>query len=93
MRYGGIVEEGFLPAFSVNTEDEARRLLTLACPINIEGAFIARELTHEQTLSNLEVFGDRLALAYAFMKKRDDEGATSMETLTNAILTTVHDER
>lgn len=53
--------------FSVDTEEDAERLLILACPRNLNGEFIARELTDEQTLENLQAFSDRLAKAYAFM--------------------------
>jgi len=56
--------------FSVDTEEEAYRLLILACPRNEAGEFIARELVEEQTLENLQAFSDRLANAYQFMKRR-----------------------
>lgn len=59
-----------MPVFSVETEDEARRLLTMACPRTKEGEFIARELVEEQTLENLYAFGDRLRTLYAMMKKK-----------------------
>lgn len=64
VRYGRTVpfDEGFLPVFSVNTEEDAKKLLTVACGTNEQGEFIARELAHEQTLENLYAFGDRLAL-------------------------------
>lgn len=34
----------------------------LACPRGTNGEYIARELAQEQTLENLEAFGQRLAL-------------------------------
>ena len=61
MRYGRTVEDGFLPAYSVGSEAEARHLLTMSCPMNIEGDFVAPELVGDQTLENLEAFGERLA--------------------------------
>lgn len=56
--------------FSVDTEEEARKLLVLTCATTNEGEFIARELVEEQTLENLYAFGDRLRAAYAMMKRR-----------------------
>lgn len=46
--------------FSVGSEAEAKKLLILACSINYDGEFIASELAHEQTVSNLMSFGRRL---------------------------------
>lgn len=63
------VPEGFLPVFSVNTEEEAQRLLMLACKRNYAGELIAPELAQEQTLDNLWAFGDRLEGLYKAMKK------------------------
>jgi hypothetical protein len=59
--------DGFLLVFSVDTEEEAVRLLTVTCPKNYAGEFVARELAQEQTLENLNAFGDRLEAAYARM--------------------------
>lgn len=61
MRYGRAVEEGCLPVFSTDTEEDARRLLVAACSTNLDGEFVARELAEEQTLENLRAFSDRLA--------------------------------
>jgi hypothetical protein len=60
VRYGRTVEPGFLPVYSVDTEEEAKRLLALACPKNLDGEYYARQLTEEQTLENLDVFSDHL---------------------------------
>ncbi len=46
--------------YSVGTEKEAQDLLVLACSTNYKGEFIAKELMHEQTVDNLDAFGDRL---------------------------------
>lgn len=70
VRFGQKCPDGFLPVFSVDTEDEARQLLTLACPRNMDGEFVARELAEEQTLGNLTAFGQRLAELYERMKSR-----------------------
>jgi len=64
VRYGRTVDDGFLPVFSVNTEDEAKRLLVLACPTNLDGDYISPELVKEQTLERLYAFGDRLECIY-----------------------------
>jgi len=57
--------------FSVDTEEEAQRLLFVACPRNMDGEFIARELVEEQTLENLQRFSDKLADAWAFIQRAD----------------------
>ncbi len=70
VRYGRSVEPGFLPIYSVDTEEEARQLLTLTCQTNLNGEFIAKELIQEQTLGNLYAFGDRLAEGHKMLKQR-----------------------
>ncbi len=70
MRYGRSVEDGFLPVMSVDTEEEAKSLLTLACQTNYEGEHIARELVADQTMENLSAFGQRLDdLYHQYIKK------------------------
>lgn len=69
VRYGRTVEEGFLPVYSVETEQEARQLLVAACSRDMAGNFIARELVDHQTLDNLYAFSDRLAETHKRMKK------------------------
>ena len=64
------MEDGFLPVYSVDTEEEARSLLTLACATNLDGEFIARELVQEQSLANLMAFGDRLHVTYQTLKEQ-----------------------
>ncbi len=58
--YGVSVPSGSLPVFSCDTEQEAKDLITLACPINLAGEHIAPELAEEQTLENLAAFSIRL---------------------------------
>ncbi len=70
MRYGRTVEPGFLPVYSVDSEEEARDLLTLACQTNLDGEYVARELVEEQTLEKLAAFGDRLAKTHAIMRQK-----------------------
>ncbi len=61
MRYGrGAPPRGMLPVFSVGSEAEAERLLTIACSRGYDGDFIARELAAVQSIERLVVFGERL---------------------------------
>lgn len=60
VRYGRCLPDGFLPVYSVGSEAEAKSLLTMACPTNLAGEYIARELVVEQTIDNLLSFGERL---------------------------------
>ena len=46
--------------FTVNDEDEAKRLIALACPTTLEGDHYAPELVEEQTLEKLQAFSQRL---------------------------------
>ena len=59
--------------FSVNNEKEAKLLITLACPTNYSGEYIAPELAEEQTLDNLEAFSRRLESIYNKHIRRNDE--------------------
>lgn len=65
--------DGMLPVFSTNTEDEARKLIALCCPIDYDGNYFARELREEQTLENLQKFSDRLQRGWDHMKRNDNE--------------------
>lgn len=56
--------DGFLPVFSVDTEEQAKRLIVMTCPTDIEGNYYSRELAQEQTLANLQAFSDKLARAW-----------------------------
>lgn len=68
MRYGRTVEKGFLPVYSVDSEEDAERLLTFACETNVYGEYLAKELAYEQTLDGLEKFGARLESLHEMMK-------------------------
>ena len=69
VRYGRTVPDGYLPVYSVDTEEEAKKLLTFACGTNINGDFIAKQLAHEQTLENLAAFSDWLAARHDDLKE------------------------
>lgn len=56
--------------YSVDTEEEARNLLVLACPTNVNGEFVAPELAEEQTLDNLNAFSERLHRAHQLLKDK-----------------------
>jgi hypothetical protein len=64
------VPEGFLPVFSTNTEDEARTLIVMTCPLGDDGNYYARELIEEQNLENLQAFSDKLARAWEHLQQR-----------------------
>lgn len=70
MRFGPKCEDGFLPVYSVDTEEEARDLIVLACETNGHGEYIAKELVMSQTLENLKAFGKRLKKTHEWMKKQ-----------------------
>jgi len=70
VKYGRTVEKGFLPVFSVETEDETQRLLTLTCPKNNDGEYIAMELVEKQSIENVTAFGDRLKQYYEYIKAK-----------------------
>jgi hypothetical protein len=66
---GRACPEGFLPVYSVGSEEEAHRLLVLCCPRDNNGNFIARELAQEQTLERLSAFSDRLHAGHSLLVK------------------------
>lgn len=83
MRYGRAVPDGWLPVYSVDTEDEARRLLVVACPkVMVEGKleYVARELVTEQTLPNLYAFADRLRETHErLIARMEQTGETTLK--------------
>ncbi len=62
--------------FSVDTEEEAKMLIVMACPTDMAGNYYASELAEEQTLRNLRKFSDKLATCWNFMQKRKREKNT-----------------
>jgi hypothetical protein len=72
--YGVTVPEGSLPVFSVDTEDEARKLMVTACSYEPRTEeYVARELLQEQTLDNLALFSQRLAYTWFDLMGKDPE--------------------
>jgi hypothetical protein len=55
--------------FSVDTEEEAEKLIRLCCPTDVDGNYFARELAEEQTLENLQAFSDKLARGHELLVK------------------------
>lgn len=67
MGFGTKTREGSLPVFKVGSEEEARRLIVMACPTNFGGEYIAPELAEAQTIENLEKFSTRLDVYHDIM--------------------------
>jgi hypothetical protein len=55
--------------YSVDSEEEAKQLLTLVCPTNMKNEFVAPDLVQHQTVENLAAFGDRLEKAHKMMRR------------------------
>ncbi len=70
MTFGLKAPEGFLPVFSVDTEEEAKSLISLACQLDYEGKPYSRELARKQTFANLAAFSDKLAKAWSYIAKK-----------------------
>ena len=70
--FGPTVPAGSLPVYSVDTNEEAEALITIACPRNDKGLHFARELAEEQTLENLALFSDRLDKAWTLMQRKKE---------------------
>ena len=51
--------------FSVRDANEAEALISLACPLNMNGEYVAPELLQQQSLENLQAFHDRLQSLYS----------------------------
>jgi hypothetical protein len=60
--------------FSVDTEEEAKQLVVLACPTNLTGQYVARELARSQTLDALEAFSDRLQELWDMLQAKKGRG-------------------
>jgi hypothetical protein len=72
--YGVTVPEGSLPVHSVDTVEEARMLITMACPVDLGGKYYAPELAERQTLKNLAKFGARLRKLEQLRNERKNDG-------------------
>lgn len=60
MRWGTQCPRGFLPIYSVDTMEEAERLVIMACPRGDDGQLYSRELAQQQDLDTLFAFGEKL---------------------------------
>ena len=67
----GPVPKGYLPVFSVNTDEEAQQLIALTCPKNYDGRYYARESAEKQTLESLAKFSRHLERAYKWLKESE----------------------
>lgn len=56
--------------YSVDSEAEAATLLCMACPTNINGEYVARELAEDQTLENLALFSDHIHEMHEILVKK-----------------------
>lgn len=54
--------------FSTDTEDEARMLIVMTCPMGDDGNYYSRELAQEQSLGNLQAFSDKLQRTWDLVK-------------------------
>ena len=59
MHIGLTCPPGMLPVYSVGGMDEAKMIRTLACELGYGGEYVAPELVAEQSLENLDQFGER----------------------------------
>jgi len=62
--------KGFLPVFSVNSEEEARKLIVATCSRGADGKFYSAELAVVQTLDVLEQFSRKLERVYSLMQQK-----------------------
>ena len=55
--------------YSVGTDTEAKRLITLTCSLGYDGEYYSNELSQEQTIGNLEAFSEKLDKAHVLLVK------------------------
>lgn len=60
--------------YSVETEEEAKKLVGLVCPRGLGGDYVAPDLVEDQTLENLAKFSHRLDRGYKLMKEKRKHG-------------------
>ena len=78
VQFGTVCPDGFLPVFSVDTEEEAQSLLVACCQRGHDGEFYATETLpfagseadQEERLEAFYAFGERLRLVYEKIKAR-----------------------
>lgn len=69
MDFGRSLPHGRLAVFSVSTEEEAQKLITLSCAQNLQGDYVARELVEDQSMENLQLFSNKFARAHEILKQ------------------------
>ncbi len=67
--------------FSTDTEEQARTLLVITCPRNLNGDHVARELVDEQSLENLQAFSDKLAAAWERLQPKEQKMTDDREAI------------
>lgn len=82
MRAGRRVPRGFIPVYSVDTEEEARDLIVLTCSSDGHGGYFNADLAAarekpattiaemDAQLASLDVFSNRLDAMHDVLKKR-----------------------
>lgn len=65
MRFGrGACPDGYLPVFSVDTEEQAHQVIVGTCSRGLDGEYYSHDLAREQTLENLIKLGDKMERVY-----------------------------
>ena len=73
VQVGTVCPKGFLPVYSVDTEEDAKMLVTLACPLGLDNLHYAPELvgtSGDERIRKFVAFGKRLVKIHQMMKKR-----------------------
>ena len=60
---------GFLPVFTVDTEEEARSVVAATCKLGLDGNYFSPELAEEQSLDVLDRFADRCRKAWNDLRR------------------------
>jgi hypothetical protein len=71
VRVGQVCPRGFLPVYSTDTEEEARRLVVMCCSLGAGGRYYANEvmgLDGDARIEGFNAFGRRLAEAHARLR-------------------------
>jgi len=70
VRFGrGACPDGFLPVFSVDTDEEARKLIVATCSRDADGNYYSHDLAAEQSLERLNYLGEKMERVYRMLKK------------------------
>jgi len=71
VRYGIVCPAGFLPVYSVDTEEEARRIIIMTCSLH-DGEYYAESVAGLEGSERLKAFydfGAKLERAHTHLKK------------------------